>query len=209
MDLPQSRRTEPAWSPSVPHPAGPQPEVPQLAWEADATSADPAEHIEDRLAQLAGALGPLRRVLAAIAERLIATKAPERLCYARLGDYARERLGLSARQLQELARVHRALAGLPALERGLVANELPWSKVRLLARVATEEDEEAWIARARKMPTRRLEQEARRSNREDEPQDAEDPALEKRVTVRWSPAGSISSLAASASSVAALVKQFQ
>ena len=87
-------------------------------------------------------MGPLRRVLAAIAERLIATKAPERLCYARLGDYARERPGLSARQLQELARVHRALAGLPALERALLANELPWSKVRLIARVATEQDEE-------------------------------------------------------------------
>ena len=61
-------------SPSVPHPAGPQPavahSVTQLVWEADATSADPAEHIEDRLAQLAGALGPLRRVLAAIAEDL-------------------------------------------------------------------------------------------------------------------------------------------
>jgi hypothetical protein len=53
---------------------------------------------EDRLASLAAAVGPLRRILAALAERLIETKAPERLCYARISDYARERLGLSARQ---------------------------------------------------------------------------------------------------------------
>jgi hypothetical protein len=159
-----------------------------LDWDADATSADPAEHIEDRLARLAGALGPLRRLLARVAERLIETKAHQRLCYARLGDYARERLGLSARQLQELARVHRALARLPALERAFAANELPWSKVRLLARVATEEDAEAWIARAREMPTRRLEQEVRKSARSGEPQDADDLALEKRVTVRCTPA---------------------
>ncbi|MFQ5416995.1 MAG: hypothetical protein ACE5FL_08120, partial [Myxococcota bacterium] len=88
-------------------------------------------------------MGPLRRVLAAIAPPHQAKPAYERQCYARLADYARERPGVSARQLQELARVHRALAGLPALERALGANALPWSKVRLVARVATGEDEDA------------------------------------------------------------------
>ena len=154
---------------------------PQLAWGADAASDEPTE---DQLARLAGAVGPLRRVLAAIAERMIATKAHERLCYARLGDYARERPGLSARQLQELARVHRALAGLPALERALLANQLPWSKVRLLARVATEQDEHAWIARARAMPTRRLEQQVRESTQSSESEDPDEALPEKRVTLR-------------------------
>jgi hypothetical protein len=154
-------------------------------WGFEAASDDPSE---DRLARLAGALGPLRRLLAAIAERLIETKAHQRLCYARLGDYARERLGLSARQLQELARVHRALAGLPALEHALLRNELPWSKVRLIARVATQEDEGAWIARARAMPSRRLEQQVRGIARSFEPQEPDDALLEKRVTVRCTPA---------------------
>ena len=161
--------------------------VPHPVWDADAASDNPIESTEDRLARLAGALGPLRHLLAAITEKLIETKACQTLCYARLGDYARERLGLSARQLQELARVHRALAGLPALDRALLANELPWSKVRLIARVATEEDEEAWIARAREMPTRRLEQEIRVSARDFELQDPDDAALEKRVAVRCTP----------------------
>jgi hypothetical protein len=164
-----------------------QPES-QLAWGADAESDTLTEDPEDRLARLAGAVGPLRRVLAALAERLIATKAPERLCYARLGDYARERPGLSARQLQELARVHRALAGLPALERALLSNELPWSKVRLLARVATEQDEPAWIARARDMPARRLELEVRESARSLGSEDPDDAAPHKRVTVCCTPA---------------------
>ena len=162
--------------------------APHPVCEADAVPANFNAHIEDRLARLAGAMGPLRRLLAAIAERLIETRAHQRLCYARLGDYARERLGLSARQLQELARVHRALAKLPALERTLLANELPWSKVRLLARVASGEDEEEWIARARGMPTRWLEREVRRSTPDTALQDDGDPALEKRIEVRCTPA---------------------
>jgi hypothetical protein len=75
-----------------------------LRWAA-ATSAESAQHIEDqlgRLARLVGALGLLRRTLAAIAERLIETRAHQRFCYARRGDYARERLGMSASKARAL-----------------------------------------------------------------------------------------------------------
>src|SRR5262245_66108707 len=106
----------------------------------DAHESDP-NRAETRLADLAAASGPLRRVLAALAARWIEIRGHERLCYARLRDWARERLGLSARQVHELARVGRALPGLPHLDRALVANELPWSKVRLVGPVATAEDE--------------------------------------------------------------------
>ncbi len=64
---------------------------------------------EAELARLARATGVLRRVQAAIAARLIDSKTHDRLCYTRLGDYARERAGVSGRQLQELPRVHRSL----------------------------------------------------------------------------------------------------
>jgi hypothetical protein len=159
-----------------------------LTWDAGAAGDAAGGSSEDRLAGLAAAVGPLRRVLAAIAERLIATRAHERLCYARLGDYARERTGRSARQLQELARVHRALAGLPALERALLANQLPWSKVRLIARVAIAEDEDAWISRARVVPTRQLECEVREASRSPEPEDAEEALPHTRIRVRCTPA---------------------
>ncbi|HEX5066741.1 MAG TPA: hypothetical protein VFY49_11555 [Myxococcota bacterium] len=125
--------------------------------------------------------------MAAIAERFAARRAHERLCYARLSDYARERPGLSPRQLQELARVHRALTDLPSLECALVANRLPWSKVRLLARVATRADEQAWIALAERLPTRLLEQEVRRSARLGD-DDGEDVEPTTRIALRCTPA---------------------
>jgi hypothetical protein len=150
--------------------------------------AEPAEPAETRLARLAAAVGPLRRVLAALAGRLVTTRAWERLCYARLGDYARERVGQSARQLQELARVHRALTGLPRLERALLSNELPWSKVRLVARVATPEDEAEWIARARAAPTRDLERLVRDRARSPTPEEVDEAEPETRLAVRCTPA---------------------
>jgi hypothetical protein len=148
----------------------------------------PGACAEERLAQLAAAVGPLRRALAAIAARWVATRAFERLGYARASDCARERVGLSARQLQELARAHRAFASLPALERALVTNALPWSKVRLLVRLAAEADVDAWIARARAMPTRRLEHEVRSASRHPQPDERDESRPERRVAVRCTPA---------------------
>ncbi len=120
---------------------------------------------EARLEELGLAAGPLRRVVAALASRLVACEGWKRLGYARLGDYARERLGCSARSLQDWARVGRRLAELPATERALVEGTLSWSKVRLLARFVTREDEAAWIDRARSQPVRALECAARAANR--------------------------------------------
>lgn len=126
---------------------------------------------EDRLVALARSSGPLRRVLAALAARLLDLRsaegesACERLGYARLGDYARERLGVSGRTLQELARVGRQLAGLPGLEAALVSGGLPWSKVRLLARFVTPDDEACWIARAYALRVRALERSLRSVDR--------------------------------------------
>lgn len=143
-----------------------------------------SEDSETTLAHLSAATGPLRHALAAIAARLLETRAYEPLCYARIGDYARERVGLSARQLHDLAHVHRTLAALPSLERALLGNELPWSKVRLVARVATPADEEAWIARARVLPIRRLEAAVRESTPAGPPVEAHDGLACTRLTVR-------------------------
>ncbi|MCZ7618454.1 MAG: HNH endonuclease [Myxococcota bacterium] len=148
-----------------------------------------SSNAESELAQLTAASGPLRRTLAAICARLLETRAYERLCYARLRDYARERAGLSARQLQDLAHAHRAFATLPGLERALVANELPWSKVRLLTRVATPDDEERWIERARLLSIRQLEQEVRAARGHAEGDlDAEADPPRVRVTLHCTPA---------------------
>ncbi len=131
----------------------------------DLAVADATEPAEVRLAELSRAAGPLRRVLAALAGRLVERRRFEPLGYARLGDYARERLGVSARTVQELARVESRLLELPRLEAALVSGRLPWSKVRLLARFVTTEDEGDFIARAEGVSVRMLERELRAVDR--------------------------------------------
>ena len=117
--------------------------------------------VETRLVALARAEAPLRRSLAAIAGRLVAKRAWERLGFVRLGDYAREQVGLSARQLQELAHVDEILARLPRLEAAFTSGLLTWTKTRLLCRVATPEDEALWIAAAQHMTAGSLAREVR------------------------------------------------
>jgi hypothetical protein len=100
-----------------------------------------------------------------VAARLVRTRAWERLGFARLSDYARERTGHSARSLYDLAHVHEGLADLPQIRAALVSGRLPWTRARLLARVATPEDEAAWIAYARRTSSDTLEREVRAVDR--------------------------------------------
>ena len=84
------------------------------------------------------------------AGRIVATRSWERLGFARLADYARERVGLSAREVYDLAHVDERLRALPRIEAALVSGALSWTKARLLARVAAADDEERWVAFARR-----------------------------------------------------------
>ena len=136
----------------------------------DAPSGARGADAEARLGELASSRGALRRVLAGLAAELVAREASGgagwlRLGYVRAADYARERLGLAGRSLYDLARVGRALAGLPRLEATLVSGSLPWSKVRLLARFVGPHDEAAWIALARGVNVRALEHQVRAVDR--------------------------------------------
>src|SRR2546422_5545176 len=87
--------------------------------------------VETRLAEIARSGAPLRRVLAALAGRLVATRAWDRLGYVRLRDYAWEWLGLSARQVQDLAHVDRELDRLPGIEAASVAGRTTRAKRRV------------------------------------------------------------------------------
>src|SRR4030095_12703493 len=104
---------------------------------------------------------PLRGALAALAGRLVATRAWDRLGYVRLRDYARERLGLSARQVQDLAHVDRELRRLPRIDAAFVAGRITWTKARLLCRVATPADEQPWLDLAQRLTARALAREVR------------------------------------------------
>src|SRR5439155_1283951 len=80
-----------------------------------------------------------------------------RLGFARLSDYTRERLGLSARQVQDLARVAERLESLPAIAAAFAAGDLSWTQTRLLATAATADSEREWLALARDGTVRALE----------------------------------------------------
>lgn len=157
----------------------------------------PAARVADvQLAVLVRTQAPLRRVLARIAGRFVEKKSWERLGFARLSDWARERAGLSARAVYDLAHVDAALARLPHVEAAFVAGEIPWSKARLLCRVAQPSDEARWVAFARRTSVHALEREVRAVDRGSveagahEEETDEDGALvwpRKTVEVRCTP----------------------
>jgi hypothetical protein len=133
--------------------------------EPDIALESPQRGIEERVGEFTRSRGPLRGALAAVAARLVEARSWERLGFARLSDYARERTGLSARQLQDLARTHERLRELPGVERALLDGTLTWTRARLVARAATAADEAVWIGRARGLSADALEREVRAVDR--------------------------------------------
>jgi hypothetical protein len=121
--------------------------------------------LDRRVAALCRERGPLRAVLARLAAHLIALRAWERIGYARLSDYAVERLGLSARWVQSLAEVGVAFWLSPGLEEALVSGTLGWTKVRLLASLPRGEDQASWIELARRLTAEQLSKKVRAVDR--------------------------------------------
>jgi hypothetical protein len=98
-----------------------------------------------------------RRVLGRLAAVFLSLQGHQRLGFARLGDYTRERLGLGAREVQELARVATRLDALPPLAWAFEAGALSWAHVRLLTRVAAPEDAATWVEETSGLTVRELE----------------------------------------------------
>jgi hypothetical protein len=103
--------------------------------------------------------------LAACAAQFVQRRAWSQLAFARLDDYGRERLGYSGRSLYDLAHTHRKLESLPAAQAALLAGALSWTKTRLVARVATPENEAKWLRSARTLTADALEKQVRAVDR--------------------------------------------
>jgi hypothetical protein len=116
-----------------------------------------AEQLDPYLRRLASQEARCRRVLGTLAQELLRRRAYHALGFARIGDYARERLGLSGRELQSTARVTAALATLPAVAAAFEHGALSWTRVRLLAPVAHPATERTWVALAETRTVRALE----------------------------------------------------
>ena len=140
-------------------------ERPPLREVHDVCRGDFLAELDRRLVALCHEGAPLRAVLARIAARLVSLSAWERIGYARLSDYAVERLGLSARSVQSLAQVGLRLREQPRLEDALVSGTLGWTKVRHLARLPPGEDQAAWITYARRVTAEKLSKQVRAVDR--------------------------------------------
>src|SRR5258705_2815291 len=104
-----------------------------------ALEAAPGLRAEDCALMLDGSLRRLvrqesraRRVLGTLARGFLRRRHHHDLGFARLRDYTRERLGLSARELQSLAPVVEGLAPLPAIGDAFDNRDITWSQARRL-----------------------------------------------------------------------------
>src|SRR5437870_13486537 len=88
--------------------------------------------IDHFLKRLAGQEALYRRVLGRTAGVFLRGRSHHHLGFARLGDYSRERLGISAREVQSLAQIVTAMESLPKIAAAFERGEVSWSRLRLL-----------------------------------------------------------------------------
>jgi len=135
--------------------------------------ADAALVVDGYLRRLSSQEARCRRVLGTLASDFLRRRAHHTLGFVRVDDYARERLGLSGRELQSAAQVVGALRELPALAAAFDEGTLSWTQARLLIAIARPETEAAWLAIARDRTVRALEtvlRDARRRGQVGQPQ---------------------------------------
>ena len=96
-------------------------------------------------------------------------------------DYLERVLGYAPRTAQDRLRVARALGALPALSAALASDDLSYSAVRELTRVATPGTEASWIAAAAGKNLRQIEDLVADRKPGDRPDDPPDPEVRIRV----------------------------
>jgi len=97
-----------------------------------------------------------RRALGRLAAGFLDRRGHCRLGFARVGDYASERLGISGRELHSLAQVAAKLDELPDLARAFETGSLNWTKLRSVAPLATPDTQRDWIAVAVRSTSREM-----------------------------------------------------
>jgi hypothetical protein len=98
-----------------------------------------------------------RLVLGRLVAAFLCRRGARTLGFARLDDYARERLGFSGRELQSLATVAERVSGLPTLAAAFGRGEISWAQLRLLVGFVTRDTEDYWLSLARGRTVRGLE----------------------------------------------------
>ena len=123
---------------------------------ASFTHVPPARLLDQHLRRLSRLRNPVEWRVARMLERLDRGSGYLDLGFARLSDYARERLGLTARRVQTLLGLARRLGPLPRVAAAYESGVLSQSQAALVARVATAADQDRWVMRAKSLTVRRL-----------------------------------------------------
>jgi RuvA, C-terminal domain/HNH endonuclease len=103
------------------------------------------------------------------------------LGFGSFGEYVERLLGYKRRSTDERLRVAEALENLPELGQALREGSMTWSVVRELSRVATPENEHAWLDVARGRTVRQIEELVAGHRPGDRPEDAYDSSLRRHV----------------------------
>ncbi len=111
------------------------------------------EHLQVSLRELARAEKSAVLWFAEILKRRLYRE----LGYSSIQLYANEALGFSQSKTYQFLRLADSLEKLPALRESVAAGELPWTKARSVARVATPDTERRWVAEAKRTSRRELE----------------------------------------------------
>jgi len=85
------------------------------------------------------------------------------LGYSSLHMYATEALGFSQNKTRQFIRLAGVMEELPVLRKSVARGDLPWTKAREVAKVATARTEERWVAEARRSSNRELEKKVKRA----------------------------------------------
>jgi len=183
-------------APAAGTPAIPAPGVGPIPGPPRAYPVESAFLQADRIAlSLRGALERTGIPLARTATALVAAKAWCDIGYARLDDYARERLGRSGRWVRDLAALGERLRSLPGLAAAITGEDggRPIGRVAamLIVKVATPSSLDGWIATARAASIRAL-REAVRAARAAPPGEPAAPEAETQADA-GAPSGAASS----------------
>src|SRR6266511_3756139 len=103
------------------------------------------------------------------------------LGFGSFGEYIERVLGYSRRSIDERLRVAEALERLPSLGQALRDGRMNWSVVRELTRVATPENEDAWLEVARGRTVQQIEELVAGHRPGDRPDDVYDSAMRRHV----------------------------
>ncbi len=103
------------------------------------------------------------------------------LGFGGFAEYVERVLGYKARWTQERLRVAEALEGLPELAQALRDGGVSWSAARELTRVATSDNERAWLELARGRTLRQVEELVTGHRPGDAPDDPRDSSLRRHV----------------------------